>query len=241
MFEALMVNLLVPEAEWGPRSWGLNHPLYVAAQIKHGMQEAQYGYWGFSPSSNPDGGYREYGVDAIGMEPNGYTSNQDRTLVDYGFGECRPGQPIPPPSAYTNGVVTPHAVFLALEFNRIATMENLANLATDFDVYHEEYGFYDAVNVDTGEIANAFLALDQGMIMAALANELTGYEWRAYFAMDVEEAVRPLLEMEVFSISGEPLAVTVSDYEAQGREPGLWLPLAGLAAVMGLALLRRRR
>ncbi len=33
MFEALMVSLLVPEAEWAPRSWGTNHPLYVRAQI----------------------------------------------------------------------------------------------------------------------------------------------------------------------------------------------------------------
>jgi hypothetical protein len=81
MFEAL----LVPEEQWGPRSWGVNHPLYVRAQIEHGLREANYGYWGFSPSNNPDGGYREYGVDAIGMEPNGYTSDQERTLFDAGF------------------------------------------------------------------------------------------------------------------------------------------------------------
>jgi Protein of unknown function (DUF3131) len=56
MFEALMVPLLVPEASWGPRSWGVNHPLYVRAQIEHGLQEARYGYWGFSPSNNPSGG-----------------------------------------------------------------------------------------------------------------------------------------------------------------------------------------
>ena len=55
------------------------------------MDEAKYGYWGFSPSNNPAGGYREYGVDAIGMEPNGYASDQERTFVDYGYGDCRPG------------------------------------------------------------------------------------------------------------------------------------------------------
>ena len=71
MFEALMVPLLVPEARWGPRSWGVNHPLYVRAQIEHGLEEAGYGYWGFSPSNNPSGGYREYGVDAIGLNPDG--------------------------------------------------------------------------------------------------------------------------------------------------------------------------
>ena len=49
MFEALMVPLFVPEAQWGPASWGVNHPLYVQAHIHHGINEAQYGYWGFSP------------------------------------------------------------------------------------------------------------------------------------------------------------------------------------------------
>ena len=68
MFEALMVPLFVPEETWGKRSWGVNHPLYVRAQIEHGLDEAGYGYWGFSPSNNPAGGYREYGVDALGMD-----------------------------------------------------------------------------------------------------------------------------------------------------------------------------
>jgi hypothetical protein len=53
--------------------------------------------WDFSPSNNPSGGYREYGVDAIGLNPDGYAPNNDNTLVDYGFGDCRPAQPLPPP------------------------------------------------------------------------------------------------------------------------------------------------
>jgi len=44
MFEALMPALFVPETRWGPRSWGVNHPLYVRAQIEHGLYEAGYGY-----------------------------------------------------------------------------------------------------------------------------------------------------------------------------------------------------
>ncbi len=69
MFEALMVPLFVPEETWGPRTWGVNHPLYVRAQIEHGLDEARYGFWGFSPSANPQGGYRTYGVSALGMDP----------------------------------------------------------------------------------------------------------------------------------------------------------------------------
>ena len=38
MFEALMVPLFVPEDQWGPRSWGVNHPLYVRGQIEHGAK-----------------------------------------------------------------------------------------------------------------------------------------------------------------------------------------------------------
>jgi hypothetical protein len=128
MFEALMVPLVVPEEEWGPDSWAVTHPLYVESQIEYGLDEAEYGYWGFSPSSNPAGGYREYGVDAIGMEPNGYTSDVERlTLVDHGWDDpddvCdRPPDPI---EDYGEGVVTPHAAFLALDFDRAATLENL--------------------------------------------------------------------------------------------------------------------
>jgi hypothetical protein len=67
--------------DWAPRSWGVNHPLTVQAQIYHGLHEAQYGYWGFSPSNTPEGGYAAYGVDGIGMNPTGYASNEDNTFV----------------------------------------------------------------------------------------------------------------------------------------------------------------
>ena len=113
-----MPDLFVPEEQWAPSSWGVNHPLTVRAQIHHGLVEAGYGYWGFSPANIPEGGYAAYGVDAIGMNPDGDPSNNDKTLVDHGFPGCpdRPAKPDPPPSAYTNGVVTPHAAFLALRY-----------------------------------------------------------------------------------------------------------------------------
>src|SRR5688500_10276791 len=136
MFEALMPALFVPEERWAPGSWGSNHPLTVAAQIHHGNTEAAYGYWGFSPANVPEGGYTVYGVDAIGMDPNGYPSNEDRTLVDHGWDDpaClrEPKLPDPPPSAYTNGVVTPHAAFLALRYAPEETVANLRRLERDF-------------------------------------------------------------------------------------------------------------
>ncbi|MDQ3408197.1 MAG: DUF3131 domain-containing protein [Chloroflexota bacterium] len=197
MFEALMVPLLVPEEKWGARSWGINHPLYVRAQIEHGLEEAGYGYWGFSPSNDPAGGYREYGVDQIGLNPDGYSSDQERTTVDLGFGDCRPPGETDP--EYGQGVVTPHASFLALDYEPEAALANLARIRDDFDAYGQ-YGFYDAVNVATGQTSKYYLALDQGMIMAAIANELRHDSLQRYFKRgEIREAIKPLLEMEEFT------------------------------------------
>jgi hypothetical protein len=204
MFEALMVPLFVPEEEWGTDSWALNHPTYVQAQIEHGLEEADYGYWGFSPSNDPAGGYREYGVDQIGMEPNGYTSDQERTTVDEGYiledgTVCRPAQPLP--TEYGQGVVTPHASFLALRYAPEESLANLENLRNDFDAYGPG-GFYDAINVVTGEASERYLSLDQGMIMAALINELAGDFLRKPFSKgSMEQQVAPLMRMEEFNLT----------------------------------------
>jgi hypothetical protein len=199
MFEALMPALFVPEDRWGPKSWKINHPLTVAAQIHHGLVEAGYGYWGFSPSNTPEGGYAAYGVDALGMNPDGYPSNEDNTFVDPGFAGCRPGKPAPPPSAYTNGVVTPHASFLALRWAPEATLANLAKLEHDFDIYGG-WGFRDSVNVQTGVVSDAYLSLDQGIIMAAIGNALDHDVLRKAFAtQEFKHALQPIISMERFS------------------------------------------
>jgi hypothetical protein len=201
MFEALMPDLFVPEATWGADSWGVNHPVFVQGQIEHGLEDAGYGYWGFSPSSNPAGGYREYGVDMMGMDEPGYTSDQERTSVDPGFftvdgTQCRPPQPAP--EDYGDGVVTPHAVFLALPYAQDEALENLANLRRDFDVYGAG-GFFDAVAVESGTVAQRYLALDQAMIMAAIGNELRNDMVKRYFVdQEVRTALRPLMAMESF-------------------------------------------
>lgn len=198
MFEALMVPLLVPEEEWAPETWGRNHPLYVAGQIEHGLVEAGYGYWGFSPSNNPAGGYREYGVDAMGMDTDGYTSDQQRTSHGY-IGECRPEEP--QPTEWGNGVVTPHASFLALDYAPDAALENLANLARDFGAYDPDYGFYDAIDVVSGDMSEYFLALDQGMIMAAIANELTNDRFQRYFADNaMRKVLQPIVSLESWDV-----------------------------------------
>ncbi|HEY3436871.1 MAG TPA: glucoamylase family protein [Actinotalea sp.] len=202
MFEALMVGLFVPEAQWGPTSWGVNHPLYVRAQIEHGMQEAGYGYWGFSPASDPAGGYREYGVDQIGMEPNGYTSDEERTTVDPGWDDPTCPRAASIPASFGDGVVTPHASFLALPYAKSAALDNLARIRTNLDGYGPG-GFYDSVAVRSGMVAQRYLSLDQGMIMAAIGNELRNNAVQRYADRGpITEAIKPLLALETFSSSG---------------------------------------
>ncbi len=198
MFEALMVDLFVPEAKWAPRSWGLNHPLTVRAQILHGLVDTQYGAWGFSPANVPEGGYSVYGVDAIGLDPNGNPSNNDRTLVDRGYEGCRDPKPEPAPKDYTNGVVTPHAAFLALPYAPHHVRANLRRLAQIPGMYGR-WGFRDSVNVQTKRPSDFYLSLDQGMIMAALGNELGRDAMRKAFAdKQLERGVRPVIAQEVF-------------------------------------------
>jgi hypothetical protein len=191
MFEDLMVTLFVPEEQWAPRSWGVNHPLYVRAQIEHGLDEAKYGYWGFSPACNPDGGYKTYGVDALGADPLGYRSNNDDVSTK---------PPNPPPGRFTNGIVTPHASFLALRFAPRAAMANLRKLRGSFPPLYGDHGFMDSVNVSTGTVADRILLLDQGMILAAIANALADDAMRKAFVDGPSERIlRPLIAPEEFT------------------------------------------
>lgn len=200
MFEALMVPLVVPEDEWGPTSWAVNHPRYAQAQIDYGLDEAGYGYWGFSPASEPHGGYSEYGVSAIGMAEDGYPSDVEGNAVAVGAWDdpaCpRESAPI---TDYGQGVVTPHAAFLALEYGPEQTMANLRALTQDFDIYGPG-GFRDSVNLSTGEVSDRYLALDQGMVFASLVNALDDDGLRAYFAPYAQETLRPLMAAETFNL-----------------------------------------
>lgn len=188
MFEELMPDLFVDEAAWGPRSWGVNHPLHVRAQREHGMDEAKYGYWGFSPCSNPAGGYREYGVDALGLNPEGYFSDQEKT--DYRHDN--------PPTRYGDGVVTPHASFLAMMHEPTQASENLRRIEIQLGCYGRG-GFYDAVATRSGQVARRYLSLDQAMSLGALGNVLLHNRLRRWFSdAPVRQRLRPVIAMETF-------------------------------------------
>jgi RTX calcium-binding nonapeptide repeat (4 copies)/Putative glucoamylase/Protein of unknown function (DUF3131) len=207
-FEDLMPALFVPEEKWAPGSWRLNHPNTVAAQIHHGLIEAGYGVWGFSPANTPEGGYNAYGVDAVGSNPEGYPSNEDNTLVDAGFPGCPGRDPKPAPSSYPNGVVTPHAAFLSLRWDRAAALADLSTLERRYGMV-DRWGFRDSVNVTTGAVSGSYLSLDQGMIMAAIGNELGQDVLRRAFAgPDLERRLRPVLGVEEFNDSPRRCTIT---------------------------------
>lgn len=208
MFEALMPDLFVPEDRWAPKSWGENHPLTVRSQIHHGLREAGYGYWGFSPSNIPEGGYGVFGVDGIGTDPGGAPSGDNQARIDRGWEGCpnRPALPDPPQSAYTHGTVTPHAAFLGLRYAPREALDNLRRLRRDFPALYGKWGFKDSVNVGPGErrgtVSPAYLSLDQGMIMAALSNALSHDLLRRAFAdRELERALRPVIGIEKFATS----------------------------------------
>jgi hypothetical protein len=169
----------------------------VAAQIEHGLNDAKYGYWGFSPASNPNGGYSAWGVDAMGMDTDGYPSDLQGGKYDAGFDACRPAGP---PAVYGDGVVTPHAAFLALPYAPKPVLDNLAALKKNFDAYGPG-GFYDAIAVKSGTVAKRYLSLDQSMIMGAIGNRLShDVLRRAFVTPRFERAVRPLLAAETFNV-----------------------------------------
>ncbi len=190
MFEALMVPLFVPEETWAPAGWGTNHPLYARAQVEEGMEVKRYGFWGFSPSARPEGGYQNYGVPDLGTEVTGYRTTESPPPGN------KEGKPVGHPA---NGVVTPHASFLALRYVPAEALANLRALDRAFPIFGP-HGFRDSVNVTSGTVSRSVLSLDQGMIMAALGNALADDVLRhALCDGPIEAAIRPLIAPEEFT------------------------------------------
>jgi hypothetical protein len=99
---------------------------------------------------------------------------------------------------YPPGVVTPHASALTLAVTPAEAVANLRRLAERFDVYGD-FGLYDAVDPVTGAVAHTYLALDQSMILIAVANHLKhGIVQRRFAADPIIAKVLPLLAAENF-------------------------------------------
>lgn len=103
---------------------------------------------------------------------------------------------------YPAGVVTPHAALLALAIAPAAALETLREAIRRYPIYGD-FGFYDAVDPVSGEVARAYLVLDQAMILVALANHRAGGVIQRYFAADpIGRRALPLVRGERFPGEG---------------------------------------
>jgi hypothetical protein len=168
-FEALMPALVLDEPRHAPASLGANAVAHARVQRRYALETLGYPVWGLSPSARPPG--------------PGYGEYGVRVLGSLGY----------PP-----GPVTPHASALALAVTPAEAVANLRRLAERYDVYGD-FGFYDAVDPVSGQVARTYLALDQSMILIAAANYLTDGAVQRRFAADPSVAnVLPLLAAEDF-------------------------------------------
>ncbi len=169
LFEALMPTMVIDEAAWAPRSLGANNIAHTTIQRRYAIEVLKYPVWGMSPSSKPD-------------EDN-YGEYGVRVLGSKGYHE---------------GAVTPHVTGLAASVAPAEAAANFRELIKRYDVYGE-FGFYDAVNPVTGEVAYKYLALDQEMLFVGLVNHLADGAIRKYFAADpIAQRALPILQDENF-------------------------------------------
>jgi hypothetical protein len=103
----------------------------------------------------------EKGYPLWGMSPCG--------TID-GYSEF--GVPYIGAKGYNDGVVTPHASFLALLVYPEEAIKNLRKMLELYPEVYGEYGFYDSIELSTGKIAKKYLLLDQAMSFIAINNYL---------------------------------------------------------------------
>lgn len=169
LFEALMPRLVLDEAAVAPDSLGHNGALHATIHRLYALEDLHYPVWGLSPSSTP-----------------GSTDYHEYGVKALGV------------AGYPAGVVTPHASALALPVLPNEAIANLRELVQRYPIYGE-YGFYDAVSPQTGQVSYQYLALDQSMIFIALANYLAGGSVHKRFAADpIIQRVLPVLGRENF-------------------------------------------
>jgi hypothetical protein len=209
MFEALMVPLFVPEATWAPTSWGTNHRLYARAQIEYALNDAKLACWGMSASTDTKGGYRAFGVAPLGLNPAAGRDERGKATR----------------------VVTPHASFLALAFAPREAVDNLKKLTQTYPSVYTPYGFLDAVDLESGRVSDGQLVLDQGMILASIANALHDDAMVRTFSGSVEASIRPLIQQEQFDV-GPSSVLSIARTESRSRPNRATDTASGLALMM---------
>ncbi|MCC6462942.1 MAG: T9SS type A sorting domain-containing protein [Saprospiraceae bacterium] len=104
--------------------------------------------------------------------PNGYSAHDVQPANDDGT--------IAPTAALASMPYTPDQSLAALKYFYRTQGEKLWGI----------YGFYDAFNLDKNWVADSYLAIDQGPIVAMLENHRTGLLWDLFMR---DSAIRPAL------------------------------------------------
>ena len=175
--------------------------------MKHGLEEVGYGFWGFSPRQS------------AGRIPG---------LWRQGSGHLCPGLLLPrdratcpaAPGALVDGVGS-HGRHAARLVPGPATHRTrqlpISALAVAFPIY-STLGFQDSVDVSVGVVAGSILTLDQGMIMAAIANVLADDACSTSSATVPSKRIRPLIAVEEFSTGPPGQLVGVQPAVKDGHE-----------------------
>ena len=199
MFEALMPDALRARGALGRRARGASTTRCTCARRSSTASTRRATATGASRPATTRRAATAPTASTRSAWADGYPSNEDDTFVDHGFGDCRPAEARP--AAVGLHQRRRHAARLVPgpALRAAGRAGEPRQLRSHFAVYGKG-GFYDAVNVQTGQVARSYLALDQGMVMAAAANALSGDRLRGFFAQGaIEQRIRPLLAMEQFT------------------------------------------
>ena len=151
-----MPTLVIKEAELSPAGLGLNNRIAAEIHRDYALKEKGYPVWGISPASTSNGRQWRYGEYGLkALSVKGYPDGK---------------------------VVAPYVSFLALDLLPQDALKNIRKFL-EFEIYGE-YGFFDSLDLNSGKANPQYLALDQGMILVAIANYLNRGSIRERFHQD---------------------------------------------------------
>lgn len=172
LFEFLMPTLVIKERELSPAGLGLNNRIATEIHRDYALKEKGYPVWGISPAGTSNG--RQWRYAEYGIKALSVKGYPDRKII------------------------TPHVSFLALDSLPQDALQNIRKLL-EFETYGE-YGFFDSLDLNSNKANPQYLALDQGMILVAIANYLKRGSIRERFHKDpIAKNAEDLLIKEHFT------------------------------------------
>ena len=196
MFEALMVTLFVPEDRWAPNSWGMNHPLYVQAQIEAWVAGRGLCLLGFLPRGQPAGRLPGLRREAAGNLCPGLLLPRDRAARSGATGPSFAG-----PGSHGGHSRMPRSWPCGTRPTRRSPISGRWRPRFRFTAH---WAFKTRSMSRRAWSQGCILTLDQGMIMAAIANALADDAIQHFFSDGpVERKIRPLIALEEFT-TGPP-------------------------------------